>query len=281
MVLVGRSAALAHGIDVVDVDSKRSTVDGIAPWPMPLDDDVIELAHPTRRKYQQRGIVHESKLGWSSDHVTTVDGRAVTSPGATVADITRRHGFDHGLVAGDSALRMGHSAVDLMRAADEAPNPAVALRTVACADRFSGGAAESLMRAQIIDAGLPAPEVQLRVFTGDKIHIGDVDMGYRGFLFMIEVHGKGKFSGRYGDGEARSMHEWQRESEMIAEGLTVLRVTYPQIVSGEALQRVIAGLDKQRVAVAAGATTTAHFLPMGQRWPEGFRTRRQAQNGWR
>ncbi|MFD5868655.1 hypothetical protein ACFWGD_08590 [Corynebacterium sp. NPDC060344] len=272
MVIVGRSAALVHGLEVVDVI--ESATSGMVPrWPVPPGEDVVELAHPLRRRIETRGNIHESRFRWDAGEVDLVDGRPVTSIGATVADITHRHGFGQGLVAADSALRQQHSAIDLMRPAALAPQSADALTTVACASQFPDSAAESLMRAQIIEAGLPAPEMQLRVFTGDRIYIGKVDLSYPGLLLMIEVHGKHKFSGRYGDGEARSMYEWRRETEMVQEGLAVLRVTYPQIVSGEALRMVIAALERQRAAVANGAESTALFVPAGVRWPEGYRLR--------
>lgn len=272
MVIVGRSAALVHGLDVVDVMDDDGA--GAVPrWPVPAGDDVVELAHPSRRRYETRGIVRESKLLWDAGDVGLVDGRPVTSVGASVADITRRHGFGQGLVAADSALRRRHSQIDLMRSAALAPNPAEALRTVACATRFPDSAAESLMRAQIIEAGLPAPEVQLRVFDAEGNYIGKVDLAYAAALLMIEIHGEHKFSGVYGDGDERSMYEWRRETEMVQEGLAVLRVTYPQIVSGVALRMVIEALERQQAAVAGGATTTAQFVPAGVRWPDGFRLR--------
>lgn len=284
MVIVGRSAALVHGLEILDVapagKAGRNGDAGSVPhagsmprWPILPGDDVVELGHPTRRNFETRGIIRESKLRWGADDVIMIDDRPVTSVGATVADITRRHGFGHGLVAADSALRLHHSPIDLMRPAARVPNPAQALRTVACASQFPDSAAESLLRAQIIDAGLPAPEVQLRVFKGNGIFIGKADLSYSGLLLMVEVHGKHKFSGRYGDGEERSMYEWRRETEMTQEGLAVQRVTFPQIVSGEALRMVADAVERQRAAVARGATTTARFVPAGVRWPEGLRLR--------
>lgn len=69
------------------------------------------------------------------------------------------------------------------------------------------------------------------------------------------------------------MYEWRRETEMTQEGLAVQRVTFSQIVSGEALRMVADAVERQQAAVARGATTTARFVPAGVRWPEGFRLR--------
>lgn len=270
MVVVGRSAALAWGLDIFDRspsrDGGRSNPENRA-----AGIDVIELAHPARRNYQTRGAIHERKLTWGPEDLRRVEGRLVTSVGATVADVTLRHGFDHGLVAADSALRLGYSQIDLARAAGRSTNPRKALDVVACASRFADSAAESLMRAQIIKAGLPAPELQLRVFSADGLYIGCVDLAYRGLLAMIEVHGKGKFLGVYGDSDKRSLYEWKRESELLDEGLAVLRVTWEQIMSGEALRRVREFLEAQRAKVATGDATTARFVRAGDRWPKGFR----------
>ncbi|OFU58116.1 hypothetical protein [Corynebacterium sp. HMSC11E11] len=278
MVVVGRSAALAWGLDIFDRSPNR---DGGRSNPKnpAAGIDVIELAHPTRRNYQTRGAIHERKLTWGPEDLRRVEGRLVTSVGATVADVTLRHGFAHGLVTADSALRLGHSQIDLARAAGRSANPRMALDVVACASRFADSAAESLMRAQIIKAGLPAPELQLRVFSADGLFIGCVDLAYRGLLAMIEVHGKGKFLGVYGDSDERSFYEWKRESELLDEGLAVLRVTWEQIMSGEALRRVREFLEAQRAKVAAGDATTARFVRAGDRWPKGYRTPGQRRAG--
>ncbi|WP_295627229.1 hypothetical protein [uncultured Corynebacterium sp.] len=281
-VIVGRSAALAWGLDIVDRGNHRLPPDAAGDVGVPgprYGDDVVELGHPTRRRYENRGGVHERKLGWGAKDLWRIGGRPVTSVGATVADISTRHGFGHGLVAADSALRLGHSAIDLAAAANRSANPRQALRTVACASQLADSAAESLMRAQIIDAGLPAPELQLRVFGAGKVLIGYVDMGYPGFLAVVEVHGEAKFTGAYGDPEERSLFEWRRESELVAEGLAVMRVTWPEILSGEALRRLRETLERQRAVVDAGAETTAHFLRAGDRWPEGFTTKSRRRNG--
>ena len=279
MVVVGRSAALAWGLEIFDRRIADAELRSHAADPDPeVNNDIIELAHPTRRRYETRGLVHERKLGWGPEDLRRVDGRPVTSVGATVADITLRHGLDHGLVAADSALRAGHSAIELARSANRSTNPRRALQTVAYATQFADSAAESILRAQIIEAGLSAPEVQLRVFRADKVLIGYADLGFPGHLAMIEVHGKGKFLGAYGDPGERSYREWRRESELIAEGLAVLRVTWEEILSGEALRRIRELLVAQRAKIAAGARTTARFVGAGERWPDGYRTRRVRGN---
>lgn len=266
MVLVGRSAALAHGLDVFD-DGPRITYD-----------DVIELAHPSRRRFATRAGVRESRLWWKPADITRIDGRPVASVGAAIADIEARHGFTHALVAADSALRSGHAPVDLVRVAERSRNPRRVLRVLACATPFSGSAAESIMRARMIEGGLPAPQPQTWVFDARGILIGQVDLLVAGLLVAIEIHGQAKFTGAYGDPGARFAHEWRRESELMATGLLVVRVSWPELMSGEAVRRVREAVDSQRVAIGRGARFEGTFVRAGQRWPDGLMTRRQARD---
>ena len=219
-------------------------------------------------------------------HLTAVDSRegmVVVGRSAALAwglEIFDRRIADAELRshAADPDPEVNNDIIELARSANRSTNPRRALQTVAYATQFADSAAESILRAQIIEVGLPAPEVQLRVFRADKVLIGYVDLGFPGHLAMIEVHGKGKFLGAYGDPGERSYREWRRESELIAEGLAVLRVTWEEILSGEALRRIRELLVAQRAKIAAGARTTARFVGAGERWPDGYRTRRVRGN---
>lgn len=270
MVLMGRSAALMHGLDVLDADGHR----GDGPDREPAH-DVIELAHPTRRRSATIGDVRESRLTWGPGDLARVDGRLVTGVGATVADIRLRHGFRQGLTAADSALRLGYSNIDLARAAARSRDPRAALETIAMASASAESAAESLARAQFIEAGLPAPELQTWVFDERGVLICRVDMVYRHCPVIFEVHGEAKFTGAYGDPRDRVRREWRREKELIDAGLNPVRIDWIDLMTENAVVKAREALKRGERALARGETFRGSFVRSGERWPEGFRTRKQ------
>ncbi|PMC62330.1 hypothetical protein CJ204_06350 [Corynebacterium xerosis] len=270
MVLMGRSAALMHGIDIVDVDSRWRDDPDRDPT-----NDIIELAHPTRRRSTTIRDVRESPLAWGPDDLVRIDGRLVTGAGATVADIRLRHGFRHGLVAADSALRLGHSNIELARAAGRSRDPGSALETIAMASAIAESAAESLARAQFIESGLPAPELQTWVFDERNVLIGRVDMAYRDWPVVIEIHGEDKFTGAYGDPEDRVRREWRREKGLRDVGLDPVRIDWIDMMTETAVRKARAALDRGEKALARGEAFTGSFVRVGERWPEGYRTRKR------
>lgn len=284
MVLVGRSAAIAHGLDVLDIPTDRgdggsadrpSGPPALAGPNAPAERGVVELAHPTRRRSVTVGPIRERRLRWGPRDVVRIDGRAVVSPGAAIADIQERHGPAHALVAADSALRLGHPRSDLALAAERGRCPVAALKTVALASELADSAAESLLRSNIIEAGLPPPELQPWVFNSDGVLVGRPDLAYRRHLVIIEFHGEIKFSGRYGDPETRFRHEWRRETELLSLGLFVVRVSWPELFDGTAISRIRETLDRGERAIRTGAAFNGTFVRAGEKWPPGFRTRKQ------
>lgn len=108
-------------------------------------------------------------------HLTAVDSRegmVVVGRSAALAwglEIFDRRIADAELRshAADPDPEVNNDIIELARSANRSTNPRRALQTVAYATQFADSAAESILRAQIIEAGLPAPEVQLRVFRAD------------------------------------------------------------------------------------------------------------------
>lgn len=270
MVLVGRSAALVHGLEILDADGRWRDDPDRDP-----NNDIIELAHPTRRRSTTIRDVRESPLAWGPEDLVRIDGRPVTGVGATVADIRLRHGFRPGLLAADSALRLGHSNIDLARAAGRSRCPREALETIAMATATAESAAESLARAQFIEAGLPAPELQTWVFDERNVLIGRVDMAYRHLPVVIEVHGEDKFTGKYGDPEDRVRREWRREKEFRDVGLDPVRIDWTDMMTETAASKTREALVRGAKALERGETFRGTFVRFGERWPEGFRTRKQ------
>lgn len=270
MVMMGRSAALMHGLNILDANGRWRDDPDRDPT-----NDVIELAHPTRKRSATIRDVRESPLTWGFGDLLRIDGRLVTGVGATVADIRLRHGFWQGLTAADSALRLGNPNIDLARVARRSRNPLDVLETIAMASAAAESAAESLARAQFIEAGLPAPELQTWVFDARNVLIGRVDMAYRHCPVVVEIHGEDKFAGKYGDPEDRVRREWRREKELHDVGLHPVRIDWIDMMTEAAVGKVTAALDRGEKALARGEAFTGSFVRVGERWPDGFRTRKQ------
>jgi very-short-patch-repair endonuclease len=150
-------------------------------------------------------------------------GMALTSAARTVVDIARVD-RDAGLVTADDALAEGLvTRTELLAAVAECagwPGNAAAAWVAQHADRGSESALESLTRACIITAGLPAPALQVWI-GGDR-----VDMVYEAERVVIEVDGMLKY-----DGDPRALRREKLRQERIERaGYRVVRVTWADVI---------------------------------------------------
>ncbi|MCF8570299.1 hypothetical protein L5G32_08470 [Gordonia sp. HY002] len=102
--------------------------------------------------------------GLDADDVVVVDGVAVTTPARTVVDIGAAGTFAQALTAADSALRAGLTRDELTEAVDRRRRCGAAKLRAALrlADGCSANPGESWSRAQMIEAGLVAADLQVR-----------------------------------------------------------------------------------------------------------------------
>ncbi|MHB1876041.1 MAG: DUF559 domain-containing protein [Streptosporangiaceae bacterium] len=129
-------------------------------------------------------------------HVTMRQGIRVTAGARTVADLARASPFASGVVAADSALRLGLASRAELRAviADCARWPGIArARAVAdFSDARSESAFESLARVVFRDGGLPPPDLQ--VWVGGDTAAGRVDFLWRRYRTVAEADGVAKYA---------------------------------------------------------------------------------------
>lgn len=124
-----------------------------------------------------------------------VGGLAVTSLARTTVDIARNESFRNAVVVADAALRLGASREQLQRCLDEARAwvGVVAARDVASfADARAESPLESISRVAFHELGLPAPELQVEVWLGDRL-LGRVDNLWRSANTIGEADGVAKF----------------------------------------------------------------------------------------
>ncbi|MGK8520870.1 type IV toxin-antitoxin system AbiEi family antitoxin [Nocardia asteroides] len=171
-ILVGFSAAAMHG----------------ARW---LEDKPAEITLPTRARPPRHVLVYRDAI--PADEVCDIDGFRCTTPARTAFDLARRLSFDAAVEVVDAlcnATRL--STADIERLADRHPRArgAKALRR---ALPFVDGGAESIQetrtRLLLRQAGLPAPETQIRVTGPDGMTFARLDMGWRRWRVGVEYDG--------------------------------------------------------------------------------------------
>ncbi|MGV9709391.1 hypothetical protein ACWDTI_01820 [Gordonia sp. NPDC003424] len=156
-----------------------------------------------------------------------IDGIAVTSLERTAVDNALDGDFAQGLTAFDGALRMGVSRTvmaDMLQAGRRGVGSA--RRALDLADPLAESVGESWSRAQIIEAGLPFPQLQCEYRCEAKTYRADF-----GWLDLLvgEFDGRKKYGRLRRPGESVEdavIREKIREDALRAMGLMVIRWTW-------------------------------------------------------
>lgn len=132
----------------------------------------------------------------------------------------------------DAALRANVPREDVREVLETCrrwPGVQQADEVVAMADRRIESALESLARLWCLDAGLPAPDLQVRICRiADGVFVGRVDLAWLARRTVCELDGKLKYvvaepdSGRTRPDEVL-WRERRREDDLRALGLEVVR----------------------------------------------------------
>jgi hypothetical protein len=183
-----RAAALVVGPDLVACHSTAALLWGF---------DVLGgatlhfLGPPSLVNRSRPGIqVHPSSLG--CDDAVWVEGVWCTPAARTACDVVRRTAPIDGLATLDAALRSAWCTRDELAAAAAAQTglrQVVHLRElVPYADGRAESPMESRMRWRFIDGGLPVPDLQVRVSTGERWRY--LDTGWRDQRVGAEFDGQ-------------------------------------------------------------------------------------------
>lgn len=198
-------------------------------------------SHGKKRAHRH---VHTGPL---DGHTTAVDGVAVTNAARTAVDVAHRGTFAQALTAFDSALRMGvpRDELEAVLTARRLVGIATARAALAHADGSSANPGESWSRAQIIEAGLPIPGLQVSyvLSTGSR---AIVDFDWEGKV-VGEFDGRAKYREhqRAGEGEGDVVfREKRREEELRDLGLTVVRWTWADLEQRTAVPRIARALAR-------------------------------------
>lgn len=222
------SAARLHGLPMLHVDTPAS--------------------HLTRTRLvgsrTEHGITHH--LSARPVSAVAFDGVEATSIARTVIDIAREHGFRHGVVVADAALRRGVTREELLAELDRQrnwPRAAAARAVVEFADDGAENALESIGRVFVASLGLGPVTTQFAVRLADGgIAWCDLIVG----CHTIELDGRIKLTPAADGGVATSSQteilwkERRRQQMVCAEGLGMSRLDWDDCFAArpEAAQRV-------------------------------------------
>lgn len=209
-----RSAALLHNIDLVGgqlADVTITTWDG-------------------GRRGRRHGV-HTYASALPAADVTRKFGLPVTTAARTVVDLARTLPYPEGVVAADSALHQGlTTSVELWHLADKIRlrrGGERANRVVHFADARAESPLESLARVIFDEAGLPQPELQVRITSADNQFIGRVDFLWRMHKLVVEVDGAAK----YDEDPRRARAQLWRDKALRRAGYQVLHFNWPEVTA--------------------------------------------------
>lgn len=182
--------------------------------------------------------VHAAVL--DEEEITEVDGLAVTTLERTACDIAASSDFAGALVVFDAVLRRGADRALIVETinARRRIGAAVARRAIEFASPAAESVGESWSRAQIIEAGLPIPELQ-RTFS-DSRGTMVVDFAWPNGV-VGEFDGIDKYVRYLGEGETIAdavIREKIREDRLTDLDLHVIRWIWADLVNGTFIRRL-------------------------------------------
>ena len=194
------------------------------------------------RKPPARIVVHTDRL--EPHEILAVDGIAVTTPARTAFDIGRRTTSRlqaiQRLDALINATDVKITDVEAVIAEHSGARGLVRLRRVL---PFADGGAESPQetrtRLVLIDAGLPRPQTQIRVFDEYGDFVARIDMGYDDLRVGIEYDGPQHWTDR-----TQRDRDIDRYSALLDLGWTIIRVSSELLRyrQGTFIARVVAAM---------------------------------------
>ncbi|OBK26023.1 hypothetical protein A5634_25180 [Mycobacterium asiaticum] len=211
-----------------------------AKWVSPSLD--AELVHGNRRA-PPGIVVHSDSL--PAHEILTIDGIAVTTPARTAFDIGRRTAHRLSAIQRLDALLNATDVkiedVEAVVAQHPGARGLVRLRkTLPLVDGGAESPQETRTRLALVDAGLPKPQTQIRVYNEYGDFVARIDMAFEEFRVGIEYDGVQHWT----DAEQRA-RDIDRHAALIDLGWTIIRVSSELLRYrlGTFIARVVAALQ--------------------------------------
>jgi hypothetical protein len=194
-----------------------------AAWILGMDfapTDPVDVIVPTGSGTRTRAGLYVRRCELSRDEAVTVRGLRTTTICRTLLDLCIRWTHVEALVAIDMALRLGlTSAQELAGYAQSVGGRPGAgrFRSLAKVAASAESPMETRLRWLLIQAGLPAPEVQTNLHDGDQNFLGRADLYYPSARLVLEFDG--------GNHRERLVEDDRRQNRLINAGFKLLRFT--------------------------------------------------------
>jgi len=164
------------------------------PMPVSKPRETAQLhltVRPGRVKPKRAGIRGHVKM-LSDDEVRYFEGCSLTSLPRTFVDVAESWSVEDLIVVGDAMLQQIASSelLDALARAGRRPGIVGARWAAAHLDKRSGSPMESLVRARLIMAGLPTPEVNVDLYDDFGRWMARPDLFYRQAMLAIEYEGE-------------------------------------------------------------------------------------------
>lgn len=213
------SAALLHGLPI---------------WRIPVTR--VQVTRPRRSGGRCDPGLHMRTARLAREDIITVRGIRTTSVARTVVDVARTTPPESGVVTADAALALGAvtcaGLAAVLARCKGWPGCPKARRVITFADGRSESVGESRSRLAIASAGLPEPVPQWEVRTAGGRRIARVDFGWPEHGVVGEFDGRIKYGRKLRGAHNTSevlFAEKQREDDLRAQGLTVIRWTWDDL----------------------------------------------------
>lgn len=228
--------------------TSAAVMHGLPLWPAAPGQVHITRRPPSSTDRSSRLYVHIARLAEAD--VCQVDGIPVTTVPRTLLDLGRTLPLESAVIAADFALHARlTTAAELQAMAQNlsgTPGSLVASRVVAFADGESDSVGESRSRVTIARLGLPAPALQLGIWTSAGQHVASCDFGWREERVVGEFDGKVKYDRLLKPGQRAGdavFAEKRREDAIRDEGWEVVRWVWLDLatphVIGERIRRAM------------------------------------------
>ena len=216
------------------------------------------MTHVTRigvvGSHLRHGVKHHL-APYQPHQVIEINGRRVLDPARAAADIAREHGLQPGVVAFDSALRLGCTDRDLAAACAPMtnwPNVRIVRAARELADPGADSVGESLARLLVTELGLGRPETQFGLTDGSRTAWCDLRIGRQ----LFEFDGKLKYMRQQDGGVATRdpsrvlWDEKQRQDWLCGFKLGMSRIVWDDLW-GERRRLALSRIDRECAETAA------------------------------
>ena len=184
--------------------------------------------------------------------VVEVDGVLVVSPARTVVDIARTGARVPAIAVGDAALHAGLCTVDdLQNELDLLTGMrgrAAAIRAIGRCDRKCESVLETRSRVELVDAGVPEPELQVNIYDAHGNFLARVDLYWRDARLCGEADGNKKYGDDADETRRALLAEKSRGDGIVETGHALLRWGWRDVDEPAVLARRVLGMLGRRAA---------------------------------